>query len=144
MKVFRKRRIIAVVVAGLALASCGGSGDGASSDTSAANGRIKNAALTSDPWATPCAEGGGCRLGETGPGGGTVFYSGKDVINKVDGVSDGGVYLEFLATDKLISWGCKDTSVPETTLDWKKNTPLIESVGKGAANSQAIVKICPT
>ena len=150
MKAFGKKKVAALIVAGIALASCGGAGDSASDSTAATSGRVKNAALTTttvsnaDLWNKSCADGGGCRLGDKGPGGGIVFYSGKDPINAVEGVSTGGVYMEFLASDQYISWGCKDTSVPETTLDWKKGTPLIESVGKGAANSQAIVKICPT
>jgi hypothetical protein len=152
MRVFgMRKKVAAFLVAGVALAACGGSGD-SSSDTSAAaaGGRVKNVALTTVPaaatdlWSKSCADGGGCRLGEKGPGGGIVFYSGKNVINKVDGVSDGGVYLEFLATDKYIAWGCKNTLVPATTLDWKNDTPLIESVGKGAASSQAVVQTCPT
>ena len=149
MKVFRKTKIIAVVVAGLALASCGGSGEGASSDTSAANGRVKNAALTSDPWATPCAEGGGCRLGETGPGGGTVFYSGTTAINNVEGVSDGGVYMEYLDVSSIYNkwnrvengvtikdyptWGCKGK-----VIDGAKDP----SVGAGAKSTKAIDDAC--
>ena len=146
MKVFGKKRVAAIIAAGLALASCGGSGKSASDSTAAAGKRVKNAALTSnaDLWNKSCADGGGCRLGDTGPGGGIVFYSGKDPINAVDGVSTGGVYMEFLPTDKYISWGCKNTQVPATTLDWKSDTPLIESVGKGAASSKAIIDMCPT
>lgn len=150
MKVFGKKSVVALIAAGLSLASCGGSGDSASDSTAAAGKRVKNVALTTttvsnaDLWNKSCADGGGCRLGDTGPGGGTVFYSGTTPINAVDGVSAGGVYMEFLATENNIPWGCKDTLVSETTLDWTKTKPLIESVGKGAANSQAIVNICPT
>lgn len=150
MKKNWKSAVAVAIAAGLSLAACGGSGSSSSSDTSSTK-RVKNAALTVaptttiDPWSKSCANGGGCRIGDTGPGGGIVFYASKTNINKVDGVSDGGAYLEFLPTTlSNQNWGCKNTVVASTTIDPVTGESLQKSVGMGAANSKAIVDICPT
>lgn len=156
MKVFGKKRVAAIIVAGLALASCGGSGDSVSDSTAVKSGRIKNSALTTIPsafGALSCAQGGQCKIGDKGPGGGLVFYVGTTPINAVEGVSTGGLYMEFLDLSTEFGngagqtpspqWGCKGMSIPATQSP-EVNKVHADSVGKGAQNTKAIVDACKT
>ena len=62
----RSKRFALLAVAAIALAACGGSSENSNTASTVALG-VKNAALS-------CAAGGACRVGDTGPGGGKVFY----------------------------------------------------------------------
>jgi hypothetical protein len=74
-----------------------------------------------------CATGGTCRIGDTGPGGGVVFYVSDTPINKADGISDGGIYLEMHTTSiNVNNWSSDPTSVPGTSA----------SIGTGAENTR--------
>lgn len=143
MKSWKKVATIATAAA-LALSACGGSSSNSSSDSTTAQ-RVKNAALE-DPWSTPCASGGPCALGDTGPGGGTVFYSGDQTWNAVAGVSNGGVYMEFFnyTTDGAASrapWGCYDG---KTKAEVNPAVVGADSLafGSGAQNTLDIVNGC--
>jgi hypothetical protein len=74
-----------------------------------------------------CATGGTCRIGDTGPGGGVVFYVSDTPINKADGISDGGIYLEMHTTSiNVNNWSSDPTSVPGTSA----------AIGSGAENTR--------
>jgi len=62
----RSKKFAFLAVAAIALAACGGSSENSNTASTVALG-VKNAALS-------CAAGGACRVGDTGPGGGKVFY----------------------------------------------------------------------
>ena len=84
---------------------------------------------------TFCEGGGPCVIGDTGPGGGIVFYdAGSD--------QDWGRYLEVApsdwhgSSDPVLAWGaheCEISNVPGTSQD----------LGYGYANTEAIVSACP-
>lgn len=82
-----------------------------------------------------CAEGGICAFGDTGPGGGTVFYD-------AGSTQSWGRYLEVApntwnggTSDPFATWGCQGTSIPGATGT---------AVGTGQANTTAILAICTT
>ena len=78
-----------------------------------------------------CANGGVCVVGNTGPGGGTVFYVGSSTINSATGISSGGKYLEFGSlTTKTYSCWTGDRIRERRTL------------GDGALNTKEITAIC--
>lgn len=86
-------------------------------------------------WTKPCAQGGGCEVGDTGPGGGTIFYISPTVINAASGVSSGGTYLEVAP----INWS---GLVGESTTAWAKAstsvTGTLSAIGAGAENTRLI------
>ena len=104
----RNKKLLASVVGALLLASCGGSGESASGDTS--QERVKNAALTT--VAPSCKSGGECRVGDTGPGGGTVFYVGTEKINSYGDKYPGGRYMEFLDSKENFRRAVARASMP--------------------------------
>lgn len=126
----RKIKLLSVIVSGVILASCGGSRDSSSGDTS--QDRVKNAALTSVPAA--CKDDGECRVGDIGPGGGTVFYVGNSKINKYGDKYPGGRYLEFVDSDE--NWAttflCSSVTISTET-----------GVGAGARNTSLLKEKCP-
>ena len=72
----QSKRFALLVAAAIVLAACGGSSENSSSASSAVT-RTKNNALPTEATTTvvlPCATGGACAVGDTGPGGGKVFY----------------------------------------------------------------------
>lgn len=74
-----------------------------------------------------CATGGTCRIGDTGPGGGVVFYVSDTPINKAEGISEGGIYLEMHTTSiNVNNWSSDPTSVPGTSA----------AIGTGAENTR--------
>ena len=81
------------------------------------------------PLAT-CALGGTCQLGETGPGGGIVFYD-------AGSVQPWGQYLEAApagwsgGSDPTAPWGCQGLVIPTDAV-----------IGSGLANTNAIVAGC--
>lgn len=82
-----------------------------------------------------CAAGGVCSFGDTGPGGGIVFF---DALT----TQSWGRYLEAApntwnggTSDPFAIWGCRGTSIPGATGT---------AIGTGQANTTAIVAGCPT
>jgi hypothetical protein len=86
-------------------------------------------------WTKPCSQGGGCEVGDTGPGGGTIFYISPTVINAATGISAGGRYLEVAP----LNWS--GLSVESTTAWAKVQTSVINTssaIGSGAENTRLI------
>lgn len=97
---------------------------------------VKRRCTGDDCRAADFLEGGGpCVIGDTGPGGGIVFYdAGSD--------QDWGRYLEVApsdwrgSSDPVLAWGaheCEISNVPGTSQD----------LGYGYANTEAIASACP-
>ena len=80
-----------------------------------------------------CAQGGTCKLGDIGPGGGTVFYVAPDLL-MVNG--KGARYLEvsYLGEKIDIKWSCEKGFADLKTL---------ERIGSGAFNTSLMKKTCP-
>lgn len=90
--------------------------------------------------ATTCATGGACVVGDTGPGGGTVFYVSETAINAADGIGTGGLYLE-----------AAPSTFSKTTFTWctgftNSNTTTIggtsTAIGTGAINTKIVSSRC--
>lgn len=86
-------------------------------------------------WTKSCAQGGGCEVGDTGPGGGTIFYISPTNINSATGISTGGKYLEVaplnwsgLGVESTTAWAKVQTSVSGT----------LSAIGSGAENTRLI------
>jgi hypothetical protein len=86
-------------------------------------------------WTKPCSQGGGCEVGDTGPGGGTIFYISPTAINSASGISTGGRYLEVapinwsgLSVESTTAWARAATSV----------TGTLSAIGAGAENTRLI------
>ncbi len=80
-----------------------------------------------------CAQGGVCKIGDTGPGGGTVFYVAPDLF-----MANGkrARYLEAAAKDYGDSkWACSE--------GLNKNLETKIEIGEGAHNTALIKKACP-
>lgn len=80
-----------------------------------------------------CAAGGICLFGDTGPGGGIVFYDAGTT-------QSWGRYLEVApntwsggTSDPFTTWGCRGTSIPGASGT---------AIGTGQANTTAIVATC--
>jgi hypothetical protein len=87
-----------------------------------------------------CATGGTCQIGDTGPGGGKVFYISGSTINAVSGVSAGGIYLEMAPATfgkDLHKW-CLGPTNPNTTLFGAVAT----AIGTGASNTKIMIDNC--
>ena len=96
-------------------------------------------APTTTRAASKCATGGSCAVGDTGPGGGIVFYVSPTPINAAAGISDGGKYLE--AAPNTWNGGTSDPALP-----WcDKTTTMIGNPtdsGTGAFNTKRLVAAC--
>jgi hypothetical protein len=87
-------------------------------------------------YTSECQYGGTCKVGDLAPGGGYVFYVSDRVINKVDEISSGGIYLATApatwrnanGSDGVMAWGCA-TNVDGTS----------GLIGTGALNTQKII-----
>ena len=87
-----------------------------------------------------CASGGTCQVGDTGPGGGKVFYVSGSAINAVSGISSGGIYLEMAPatfSKTTFNW-CEGPGNPYTTLFGATAT----NIGSGAANTKIMIDNC--
>ncbi len=73
-----------------------------------------------EPSDTTCAEGGTCVIGDTGPGGGYVFY-----------LNDGSGLEAALTDAGTASWGCANLLIPTGT-----------AIGTGQSNTDAIIANC--
>jgi len=86
-------------------------------------------------WSKTCAQGGGCEVGDTGPGGGTIFYISPTAINAATGISSGGTYLEVAPRNW---WGTNsETSTAWSTVSTSV-TGTLNTVGSGAENTRLI------
>lgn len=132
----------------IGVVSCGGAADTttteAGSDTTLVESDTTTVAVAASTTAlaSGCATGGTCVVGDTGPGGGIVFYVSPTVIDTVDGVSAGGHYLEAAPntwgggdSDPLAVWGC-----PEALIVGATNI----AVGTGAQNTKVMDASCTT
>jgi hypothetical protein len=77
-----------------------------------------------------CAQGGTCKLGDIGPGGGTVFYVAPDRL-MANGKSPR--YLEAALLETLLPWSC---FLGFTELGTRTN------MGSGAYNTSLLKKAC--
>jgi hypothetical protein len=90
--------------------------------------------------AANCASGGTCQVGDTGPGGGKVFYVSGSAINAASGISGGGIYLEMAPTTfskTTYNW-CEGSGDPYTTLFGSTGM----AVGSGAENTKTMIDNC--
>jgi len=100
---------------------------------------LKGGGVVTSPSTTllkTCAQGGVCKIGDTGPGGGTVFYDAGQM-------EQWGRYLEFacsgwrnecdrLSPDPELEFGCTNDQF----------TDLSEAIGSGKSNTQQIIDTC--
>lgn len=144
-----------VLASVIGVVSCGGAADTttteAESDTTSVDSETTSVgsdtttvavAVPTTAIASGCATGETCVIGDTGPGGGIVFYVSATVINTVAGVSAGGHYLEAAPntwgggkSDPLAMWGC-----PEALIVGATNI----AVGTGAQNTKVMDASCTT
>ena len=96
---------------------------------------------TTTTVALTCATGGSCAVGDTGPGGGTVFYDagstqswGRFLEMACPGWSDGTCGGNDL-TDPRAKWGCSTISI---------SGAMATAIGTGEENTAAIVAGCAT
>jgi hypothetical protein len=90
--------------------------------------------------APTCAQGGVCQVGDTGPGGGKVFYVSGSAINAATGVSKGGIYLEMAPatfSKTTYNW-CEGPANPNTTVFGASGT----AIGTGASNTKIMIDNC--
>jgi hypothetical protein len=98
----------------------------------AGTGTYSSASAPVTPAAATCATGGTCALGDTGPGGGTVFYVGSFTLTSTGQTMR---YLEAApanwngGTDPRVAWSGNTSS----------NVSTGTALGTGAANTNAIV-----
>ncbi|CAN2210972.1 Concanavalin A-like lectin/glucanases superfamily [Candidatus Nanopelagicaceae bacterium] len=88
-----------------------------------------------------CATGGSCVIGDTGPGGGMVFYVGSTAIDSATGISTGGIYLEVApknwnggTSEYQAAWAGASTSISGTS----------RTLGNGADNTKKIIDALPS
>lgn len=96
---------------------------------------IVNGTLTttgSRPRSDTCAGGGPCAVGDTGPGGGTVFYVDTNRAARSQYWEAAPTRWKTGATgDPVAGWGCYGTAIRTGT-----------GIGTGAANTAAVVARC--
>jgi hypothetical protein len=104
------------------------------------NGDTASGATYNYSRASTCATGGTCSVGDTGPGGGIVFYVSSTAINAADGISTGGRYLEAAPSTlsrPIIQW-CTGGSNPFQTLIGGTSN----AIGFGANNTKIMLANC--
>lgn len=81
-----------------------------------------------------CAQGGVCKIGDVGPGGGKVFYvAPSSFIVNGKGVRYLEVAPEPISGEKKIAWRCTGSKALGTSFQ----------IGKGALNTSLMQKACP-
>ena len=118
--IVKSRAIAAAAAALVVLAACGGS------ESAQPATRTKNAALD----AATCAQGGSCKVGDIGPGGGIVFYAAPTV-------QPWGQYMEV----------SQQTLDPNFDTMWcdvmpKEPFPNADALGNGLATTEFYAKAC--
>ncbi len=80
-----------------------------------------------------CAQGGSCKIGDTGPGGGTVVYAGPRMV-----ASDGStfMYMEYSAKMTKKAWICAKYLDQPTSVSGVL-------IGNGKANTKKLRALCP-
>lgn len=78
-----------------------------------------------------CAQGGACKLGDIGPGGGKVFYVAPDLL-MANGKS--APYLEAANFESKLAWSC-DAGF--------KKLGTLTKIGSGANNTSLMKNACP-
>ena len=151
----RSKKFALLAVAAIALGACGGSSENSSSASSAVT-RTKNNALPTEAKTTAvasCATGGACAVGDTGPGGGKVFYVATSKFTSTG--SDCGTKCRYLEAAP-IGWIAAATpagqpscySAGSTTQDpmcqWSGNEgdaigTTGTGIGTGYANTSAMI-----
>ena len=96
-----------------------------------------SAASTAPAHAATCAEGGPCALGDTGPGGGKVFYVAPSTFACGVSLNLYCKYLEAATTLTTPSWS-------DTPLSWSGNTTTFSgatstAIGSGLANTTTLI-----
>jgi len=153
----RTKKFALLAVAAIALAACGGSSENSNTASTVARG-VKNAALvttsTSNTTATvdtTCAAGGACVVGDTGPGGGIVFYVAPTRFTSKGSVCDAACkYLEaapvgwITAATPAGQTNCGIPGTRDPLCEWSGNTTtrigITEvGIGSGYANTSAMI-----
>ena len=155
----RSKRLALLAVASIALAACGGSSENSNTASTVALG-VKNAAPvttstsnTTATVATACAAGGACVVGDTGPGGGKVFYvAPTSFTSTVSACAAKCKYLEAAPTGwnkaatpaEQFSCFAPGTSTADPKCVWSGNTTTRigttqTGIGSGYANTSAII-----
>jgi hypothetical protein len=155
----RSRKFALLAVAAIALTACGGSSEISNTASTVARG-VKNAALvttstsnTTATVATACAAGGACVVGDTGPGGGIVFYVAPTRFTSKGSVCDAACkYLEAAPVGWITAatpagqtnCGIPGTSTADPQCVWSGNTTTRigttqAGIGSGYANTSAMI-----
>jgi hypothetical protein len=79
-----------------------------------------------------CAQGGTCKIGDTGPGGGKVFYVAPDLLMANDTRAR---YMEFYPEGFLFTFGECERK--------KQSIATRSNIGSGLLNTQLLAKKCP-
>ena len=155
----RSKWLALLAVASIALAACGGSSENSNTASTVALG-VKNAAPvttstsnTTATVATACAAGGACVVGDTGPGGGKVFYvAPTSFTSTVSACAAKCKYLEAAPTGwnkaatpaEQFSCFAPGTSTADPKCVWSGNTTTRigttqTGIGSGYANTLAMI-----
>ena len=157
----RSKRFAFLAVTAIALAACGGSSENSNTASTVARG-VKNAApatastsntTTTATVATTCAAGGACVVGDTGPGGGKVFYVAPTSFTSTGSACDTKCnYLEaapvgwITAATPAGQTNCvtPGTSTADPKCVWSGNTwttigTTQTGIGSGYANTSAMI-----
>jgi len=140
----RSKKFALLAVATIALAACGGSSENSNTASTVKRG-VKNAALS-------CATGGACVVGDTGPGGGIVFYVATTSFTSGAPCGAKCRYLEaapagwIFAATPVGQTNCvrPGTSNLDPTCSWSGDTTTkigttSNGIGAGYANTSAII-----
>ena len=141
----RSKKFAFLAVAAIALAACGGSSENSNTASTVALG-VRNAALS-------CAAGGACRVGDTGPGGGKVFYVASTSFTSTGSACGSACkYLEaapagwITAATPAGQTNCAvaGTGTADPQCAWSGNTATRigttqTGIGSGYANTSAII-----
>ena len=115
-------------------------------------------AITTTTVALTCATGGTCAVGDTGPGGGVVFYvAGSNFTSTGSDCNTACKYLEAAPADQSasIEWAttaafcyadgfdsgtsnCRENSIYSNTADQAASRTAATAIGKGMANTNQI------
>jgi hypothetical protein len=79
-----------------------------------------------------CAQGGSCKIGDTGPGGGRVFYVAPDLL-MANG--KGARYMELYPEGKKFTFGTCERN--------KQVIATRSNIGSGLSNTRLLAKKCP-